>query len=570
MERDKRTSQDGRPSGQPEGRDFLRRDFLKVAGSGAAGGALLASGIGGTLAGDAEAAPAKAGLAGSSRGRRRGGGSGAGLPRIEYVMPTLTFENSAQQTALGAVYEAALTNVVGINTAYGDPDTYDLSNLITYPPGNIAIAGQGYPLPQRWTRDSSVNTWNAISLLSPLVGANTLWGVVDSQSGGGLIVQQNDGEWWDQIVWIVSAWNHYLITGDQDFLSNAYGTAVNTMNARRSQNFNSTLGLFQGPGFMNDGISAYPSPPYETGIDNSSVLSYPYVDVMMCLSTNCLYYGAYQAMLGMARELGKGSDASSYKTAGSALKTAINTNFWRSDAGLYGYLIHGAGDPLAGQLDTHQEGGGLALAILLGVASPQQTQLVLQNTHWQPYGVVNVWPNFSWFTNGEWGRQASLWPMVHSMFGHAAALGGRVDLFERAVSDLAGIVTTSQTHFYEIYNSVTGVPDGGWQTGGNGQITQWTSEPDQTWSATGYLRMIYRGLFGLTFTPEGLQFAPSLPASWGTVSLTGISYRGMLLDITLTGAGNRVAAAWVDGRRSLPLIPADESGYHQIQIALAS
>lgn len=48
--------------------------------------------------------------------------------------------------------------------------------------------------------------------------------------------------------------------------------------------------------------------------------------------------------------------------------------------------------------------------------------------------------------------------------------------------------------------------DGGWQVG-----QHFDSQPHQTWSATGYLRLVYAGLFGRSFAPEGVSFAPSLP-----------------------------------------------------------
>ena len=549
-------------------RRLPRRDLLKAAGISASGATILATGLVGPWAGEASAAE------GSGETPAAGGGRAVAPPRIDFTMPSLAFESPSLQSLLGPVYEAALTNVVGINSAYAEPSTYDLANLVTYPPGNFVLAGGGYPLPQRWTRDASVNTWNAVSMLAPVVGRNTLWSVIDSQTGGGLIVQQDD-EWWDQIVWVVSAWNHFLVTGDRTFLAGAYDTAVNTMAARVSGNFNAPLGLFEGPGFMNDGISAYPEPPYEPGVNSSFVLDYQYASVMMCLSTNCIYYGAYQAMAGMAAVLGQASHAATYQQAAVALRTAINTHFWQPDAGTYGYLIHGAADPDAGQLDTHQEAGGLALAVLLGVASASQTRLLLDRTQWEPHGVVNVWPNFAWYDDGtddgKWGRQASLWPMVHSMFGHAAAAGGRSDLFARAVTDLAEMVSASQVHFYELYNPVTGVPDGGWQPGaGSSEITQWTAQPDQTWSATGYLRMIYRALFGLNFTTQGLEFAPCLPEGWGTVSLSGLPYRDAILDITLTGAGTGIKSMLVDGRPHSPLIPDTISGAHTIEITLAS
>ncbi|MGO9456554.1 MAG: MGH1-like glycoside hydrolase domain-containing protein [Acidimicrobiales bacterium] len=490
--------------------------------------------------------------------------------RIEYSMPSLLFEDSTVQRELAVVYETALTNLIGINTAYAEPATYNRDGLVTYPPGTFVRAGGGYPLPQRWTRDAAVNAWNATSLLAPIVGRNTLWSVVNRQSGGSLVVQQGDGEWWDQIVWVLGAWDHYRLTGDVDFLTDAYETSVNTLGVRRSQNFNTAQGLFEGPSFMNDGISGYPSPPWQPGIDTSSVLAYPHSDVLMCLSTNCLYYGSYLALAGMARALGRHTDIPAYHTAAARLRASINRNFWRDDAGMYGYLIHGQGTPLAGQLDTRQEGSGLAFAVMLGVAGARRTGTLLANSHWQPHGVVNSWPHFARFSEQEPGRHnVSIWPMVHSMFGHAAAVGGRVDLFARAVTDLAQMISASDHSFYEVYNSVTGVPDGGWQAGnGSAQITQWTSAPNQAWSATGYLRMIYRGLFGLDFTKRGLEFAPSLPSGWGTVHLLGLRYRNMTLDVTLSGAGRRISSCRVDGRPSQPVLAATGTGHHTIQIAL--
>jgi glycosyl hydrolase family 65 len=219
---------------------------------------------------------------------------------------------------------------------------------------------------------------------------------------------------------------------------------------------------------------------------------------------------------------------------------------------------------MAGQIDNSQEGGGLAFAVLFGVANPSQVRKLLTNAHWQPHGIVNVWPHFARYNDEMPGRHnVMVWPMVHSMFGHAAALGGRVDLFGRAVADLANLVTGTDNHFYELYNSITGARDGGWQVN-----RHWTSQPDQTWSATGYLRMIYSGLFGLTFTPDELTIAPTLPQGWGPVSLRCLRYRDMTLDIELSGAGNQVRSSTVDGRPGRPRIRADGHGAHTISIRL--
>jgi hypothetical protein len=480
----------------------------------------------------------------------------------EYSRPVLAFANADRQHLLGTQYEAALTNLIDINTVHADPEVYNSSGLISYPPGTFVQAGREYPPPQRWTRDNAVNAWNAASLLSPVVGENTLWAAVDRQADGSLIVRQ-DTQWWDHIIWVPAAWHHYKLTGDREFLANAYKTSVNSLNARRTNNFNRSYGLFEGPGFMNDGIAGYPSPPYDPSIGSGFVLRYPGADKLMCLSTNCEYYGAYLTLAAMAKELGRFAEAASYRRDGAVLRHAINRRLWRKDAGTYGYFIHGAGE-LAGQLDTFQEGGGLAFAGLFGVASPSQVRRLLATAHLQPHGMVNVWPHFERFSDEQPGRHnVMVWPMVHSMYGHAAAVGGRVDLFARAVTDLANLADSSDSSFFELYNSLTGAVDGGWQVG-----RQWSSKRDQAWSATGYLRMIYFGLFGLKLTPDQLTIAPTLPPGWGPVSLSGVPYRAMTLDIELSGAGNVIRRCTVDGRPGRPTLPADRRGTHTVRIEL--
>lgn len=62
-----------------------------------------------------------------------------------------------------------------------------------------------------WTRDISINGWNAASLLRPKIVEHSLWKVtVNNRSVVG-------HEYWDKIIWVIGAWNHYLVTGNVDF-----------------------------------------------------------------------------------------------------------------------------------------------------------------------------------------------------------------------------------------------------------------------------------------------------------------------------------------------------------------
>ncbi|MGW1723622.1 MGH1-like glycoside hydrolase domain-containing protein [Streptomyces sp. NPDC002306] len=473
-------------------------------------------------------------------------------------MPSLAFADPATQRRLGGLYAAALTDLTETNTVTADRTVYDRAGLLTDPPGTLVRAGGGYPEPQRWTRDAAVNAWSAASLLTPAVGRNTLWSVVD-RGPDGLVVQQ-DNQWWDQVVWVPAAWHHYRVTGDRDFLAKAHETAVNTLSARRGRHFDPAYGLFRGPGFMNDGISGYPAPPESKDVRSSFVLDHPGTERLMCLSTNCLYHGALSALADMAEALGQ--PAAPLRTEAARLRASIDRHLWRERAGTYAYLLHDDGRP-----DTAQEGAGLALALLLGVADRRRAGLILDRTHWQPHGIVNVWPHYPRFDDRKPGRHnVMLWPMVHGLYGLATADAGRTGLFARSVDLLAGLFAAGG--FREVYDSVSGAVDGGWQRGGSGRPEHFVSQPDQTWSATAWLRLVHEGLFGLTFTPDALRLRPCLPGAWGPVSLRGLRYRGTTLDISLSGHGSRVASCAIDGRAADPVLPAGGSGHHTVHVTL--
>lgn len=482
--------------------------------------------------------------------------------QVSHGVPRLEFADAARQAALGPAYEAALRNLLELNAVAYDPDRYNRTGLMADPPGRFFRAGGGYEQP--WTRDAAINAWNAGSLLAPDLARNTLWSVVERLPDGRLTVQR-DNQWWDQVIWAVGAEAHYNITGDRSFLHDAYATVRTTLAFLRQTRFDAGYGLFQGPAVMQDGIGGYPAPPYQPGNSSSFVLHHPGAARMMCLSTNCLYAGAYQAAARMADHLGRPRfEQRAHLAAATSLVQAINTRLWIPDQGRYGYFRHGTGKR-SGQLDTHQESCGAAFAVIFDVADRARQAQLLAGHHHQPRGVVNVWPHFERYCDARPGRhEVMVWPMVQGMWAHAAALGGRVDLFAREMADLAFLVGAGG-HFFELYDSLSGRADGGWQSG-----ARQVSQPDQTWSATAYLRMVYAGLFGMRFLPDRLSFAPSLPTGWGTVRLTGLRYRAATLTVTLTGRGHRIRHATLDGHRPTDAaVPAHLAGNHELAVGLA-
>ncbi|GAB2840757.1 glycogen debranching protein [Actinoallomurus bryophytorum] len=494
-------------------------------------------------------------------------GATAGRPEAsEPSTPSLEFTNPNSQALFGTAYEAALKNLLQTNTISYDPAVYNKSGLMD-PDAGIVRAGGGYPQP--WTRDASVNSWNATSLLSPALARNTLWAVVGKGSDGKLQVQQDDQQW-DQVIWVTAAWNHYQVTGDRTFLQEAYQTAADTLTIRghaTTAGYDSTYGLFTGASFFNDGIAGYPAPPADaTESVSTGSMPWPGVATGMFLSTNEVYYAAYVNAANMAARLGRpASEVASYRSKAAALRSAINKRFWNAKTGLYDYML--LADGTAG---PYQEGTGLAFALAFGIANKSQARSIVAHAREMTWGMPDTYPNWARYSDEQPGRHnAIVWPVVQGLWAGALARQGAQEDFASETARLADLADNN-SGFWEIYNGHTGVVDGGWQRLGDTVKFHWGSQPDQTWSATAFLNMIDSGLFGLNFGDRGLSVMPTLPAGWGDVTMRGLRYRNATLTVALHGAGTKIRSFALDGRR-VPgdIVPASLTGRHTIDVTLA-
>lgn len=473
--------------------------------------------------------------------------------------PTLLFADPESQALYGATYDAALENLLGTNTVpFGEIDAR--SGLMN-PAVGMVRAGGGYEQP--WTRDATINSWNATSLLAPALAANTLWAVVEKDAEGNLRVQQ-DSQQWDQVVWTVGAWHHYLVTGDRDFLRSAYEVVTTTLALREQATVfgaDPRYGLFTGPSFFNDGVSGFPLPTADGSESlGSESTSYPDVVSGMYLSTNALYYAAYTRAAEMADALGRPADGHRSKAA--AIKQAINEHFWNPRTGSYNYELTADGTP-----GIYQEGTGLAFALLFGIADDAQASALISNAQRMPWGMPDTYPHWDRYSGAEPGRHnAIVWPLVQGLWAKGLAEHGEVEGFATETRLLAELVRNSGG-FWEIYDGNTGAVEGGYQ-GATGVLRRrWDSEPDQTWSATAYIDMMHTGLFGMRFDDRGLTFAPSLPAGWGDVTLSGLRYRDAGLTVTLRGTGTVIRGFELDGSPQSG-VPASLQGDHTIEITL--
>lgn len=425
------------------------------------------------------------------------------------------------------------------------------------------LAGLNYDRP--WTRDASINVWNWGASIVPGVAKNTLLCVLKKHDSTYIV----GGQYWDAVIWITSAWNYYLFTGDEEFLQLAFNVAKATLQYFEQTEFDSNSNLFWGPACYGDGIAAYPDYYAAHCGTNSGIIHWPKYNEtkgpgvgipVKTLSTNCLYYHAYTVVSKMAKHLNQ--SLSDYNQKAVRLKDSINQYFWDESKGSYVYLADSAVN------SDHQEGLGISFAIMFGVADEVKREVLFSNAKVTKHGIACVWPSYDRYTKmGGFGRHSgTVWPHVQGFWADAAAMYGKLDIFSHELFTLAGHASRDY-QFAEIYHPETGAIYGGLQER-RGKIKLWKSTNRQTWSATAYLRMVLNGLVGIRFDLDSVRFAPQVPEKISSVSVSNVCMRQMVMDIDIKGTGNKVQGIQINGKVSDGLIPLNHKGKISVQIQM--
>ena len=383
----------------------------------------------------------------------------------------------------------------------------------------VMLAGLGYDTP--WTRDGAINTWNCGGLLAPEAAKNTLLATVICDNGRNRI----GGEYWDAIIWAIGAYSYVLYNGDAEFRNFALDVIENSLVFFEKTEFDSAQNLFRGGACYADGISAYPD-IYCVGDSGIQAFAEKRKDLcvkqgvgipVFALSTNCLYYRAYQ----IAAEW---SGQAAYKAKAEALKAAINRTFWNQLRGLYDYLADDFGGCDAA------EALGQSFAILFGIADSDQTEQILKNMPVMPQGVPCLYPNFQRYEPYGYGRHSGpVWPHVQTFWADACAKYAP----EKFCHELE---TLSQNavrdgFFSEIYHPYTGERYGGVQEWQGSIVDTWKSEKRQMWCATGYIRMILFDLLGMRFAENGITVSPMQTDMIHELHLYDLPYQHAVLNL---------------------------------------
>jgi len=408
------------------------------------------------------------------------------------------------------------------------------------------LAGQNWA--QVWTRDTSYSVEMACALLHPDVSKTTLLGLTQSVAGlGECWYQDKCGHFagWpnltDAIVGASGAWSLYLVTGDRELLRPIYDRTLLSLQRAERDAFDAKLGLFRGCASFMESNSGYPK-DYAMKGDR--------IAKTCALSTCLLYYRGYIVAANAGKLLGE--DVRPLQEKAAKLKAAINAHFWLPDKGYYAYYLDENG-----VANARMEGLGEAFAILTGVADAKRAREILRSTPTTEWGFPCLWPQFDEWRDykrdfAHYYHNGMIWPFVEGYWAWAASETKDVAVFGRELDALVKLSEKTNT-FMELYRPEDGKPDG---------------SPRQLWSASGFLSMIYHGLFGMNFTEDGVQFAPVVPDRFEQLSLQGVKYRSAEMNILVKGHGITVRQFKLDGKKQSPLVPAASTGRHQIEILM--
>ncbi|MEL7006637.1 MAG: glycogen debranching protein, partial [Bacteroidota bacterium] len=339
--------------------------------------------------------------------------------------------------------------------------------------------------------------------------------------------------------WVLAAWEIYKVTGDQEWLSQAFTIIKNTveddLKTLKAEN-----GLFMGESSFLD----WREQTYPRWMDNKDIFA------SQSLGTNAVHYQTYTILAQMADILGEPSQR--YVDEADKIKEAINNLLWLEDKGYYAQYTYGRKSFMT---SGRFEALGESFMILFDIADVERKKQILSSSPHTPYGVTCIYPQIPAIPPY---HNDGIWPFVQAYWNWAAAQTGN----EKALKHgLASIYRASALFLTNKENFVA--------QNGDFQGTEINSDR-QLWSVAGNLAMVYRVFMGINFEQDGIRFSPSIPEVYeGVKSLKGFKYREAKLDITVKGYGNQIASITMDGKPlSDGFFHGNVTGNHEITITM--
>ncbi len=396
-----------------------------------------------------------------------------------------------------------------------------------------------------WTRDISYSIILSMAFLQPRVAMYSLMKKVkngriiqDTGTGGAYPVST------DRMIWATAAWELYKVTGDKDWLQQAYSIIRNSVEDDIHNAYDKITGMVKGESsFLDWREQTYPAWMQPADIFESENLG-----------TNAVHFNANRVLTEMAMLLNKPSDAIRYKNMADSIKEGINKFLWMPGKGYYGQFLYGNTHKM---ISPRSEALGEALCVLFDIAKPAQQKSIIAKTPVTAYGIPCIYPQIPDIPPY---HNNAVWPFVQAFWAQASAKAGNENAVLQSMAAIyrpAALFLTNKENFVAANGDYKG--------------TQINSS-NMLWSLAGNISLIHKVLFGIQYEHDKLVFAPFVPkALEGNRILQHFRYRDALLNIEMEGSGNQIASFELDGKQQADaFIPADITGTHNLKIKLYS
>ena len=400
----------------------------------------------------------------------------------------------------------------------------------------------GKEWPGVWTRDVSYSIILAMAALQPEVSRISLEHKISPT--GRIIQDTGSGGAWpvssDRQIWGIAAFEVYKSTGDKAWLEKIYPVIKNSLEDDYQTIYDPETGLVRGEtSFIDWREQSYPKWMQTADIYQSEALG-----------TSVVHAKAWRTLAEIASILGHKEEAATYTRRADKLAEAINRELWMEDKGYYAMYRYGREFPI---LNPRAETLGESLAILYDVADPGRARVISQKNPVTPFGPGIFFPQIAdmppYHNNALWPWVAAYWTLANAKAGNSEGVMQGIGSIFRP----AALFATNKENF---------VLD-------NGDIATELNSSNMLWCLSGNIALTLKMLFGVRYETDGLRFSPFIPKAMAdTRTLTGLRYRDAVLNITVTGYGDRVKSFKLNGREHAPFIPADIRGENDIRIVM--
>ncbi|TNE70248.1 glycogen debranching protein [bacterium] len=393
-----------------------------------------------------------------------------------------------------------------------------------------------------WTRDMSYSIVLALAYLD----AETAKACLRAKVKNDRIIQDTGtgGSWpisSDRMTWSLAAWEIYAVTGDTNWLNEAFTVISNSAEDDLKNVFSNDSLVYGETSFADWREQSYPRWMQPIDIYTSEAAD-----------NGMVHQHTYQILADMAESLGQDSLSARYQTIADYLKENINATFWQEEQGYYAQFTYGSPFP---KVSPRAMALAEIFGVLFDIADENKKKQIVSSTPIVEFGIPTIYPQIpnipAYHNNG-------IWPFVQAFWNWSAANVKNESVLTQ------GLASMYRASALFLTNKENMRADNGFD-----YPTEINSDR-QLWSVAGNLAMTYRIFFGMRFEPNGLRLEPVIPQAFaGKKELQNFKYRNADLSIKVDGFGSKVATVKIDGEiQKDAFIPANVSGTHTIEITL--